>query len=188
MEGYIAIMLTVKERVLLLDEVASTAFGSWQIQIALHDKFSKWPEDDQDHPAYTGYTTMRVLLSHSLIVACYALLDSNPKAYSFCHAVNDPDLKVTDKALSEYEECVKLRGKIATYRNNVSAHVNSRRTQSDWAMLAGIKNREFDVFIRNARSVVTELGKANIDSDFIPSSHMAFYSDFHEFCRAMAAN
>ncbi|PCI04631.1 MAG: hypothetical protein COB78_10080 [Hyphomicrobiales bacterium] len=181
-------MLSIKNKIWLLDEVVSTAFGSWHIYLAGHDKFSDWPEECRSQSAYRGYTTLRSLLCHSLMVACYALVDSSNKAYSLHHAVKDPDLIVTPMAVNKCENCLRLRSKIATYRNNVTAHVNNRRTQSEWAQFANIKNGEIDAFLLSARAVVEELGKVNLGTEFVPSSRMPFQRDFNEFCRVIIDN
>jgi len=178
-------MLSAEHKIWLLDEVVSTAFASWHIYIAGYDKFNDWPEEQQGLAAYTGYTTLTVLLSHSLMSACYALVDSGQRSYSIHHAVKDPTLVITPLAKRECENCLILRSKIATYRNNVTAHVNTKRTQTDWAQFADIKNAEIDAFLLSARTVVEELGKANLGVHFIPSSRMSFQGDFREFCRVL---
>ena len=178
-------MLSAERKIWLLDEVVSTAFASWHIYIAGYDKCNSWPEERRNRAAYTGYTTLKALLSHSLMAACYALVDSGQRSYSLHHAVQDPTLVVTPLAKLECESCLRLRSKIATYRNNVTAHVNDKRTQKDWAQFADIKNGEIDAFLLSARTVVEELGKANLDAHFIPSSRMPFQEDFREFCRVL---
>lgn len=179
-------MLSVEEKIWQLDEVVSTAFGSWQIYVTAYNKFNDWPEKRREHPAFSGYETIRNLLSHSLIVACDALLDSGKQSYSFHHAMNDPELKITSEATAEYQACLKFTKKIGIYRNNVSAHINDRKTQAEWAQHANIKNGEFDIFIRSARATITELGKANINTNFVPSSKSPFAYEFNEFCCFMA--
>jgi hypothetical protein len=101
------------------------------------------------------------------------------------HAITDPDLAVTPMAKRECENCLGLRTKIATFRNNVTAHVNTKRTQANWAEFAGIKNGEIDAFLKSARTVVEELGQANLGPQFVASSRMPFRRDFREFCRAL---
>ncbi len=178
-------MLSAERKIWLLDEVVSTAFASWHIYIAGYDRFNNWPDEWQDRAAYTGYTTIRALLSHSLMSACYTLVDSGRRSYSMHHAVHDQKLIITPLAKQEFESCLRLRGKIATYRNNVTAHVNAKRTQKDWAQFADIKNGKIDAFLLSARTVVEELGKANLGAHFVPSSHMSFQGDFREFCRVL---
>jgi hypothetical protein len=178
-------VLSPDEKIWLLDEVVSTATASWHIYILAYDKFSNWPDDLQDGPEYTGYTTVRTLLSHGLMSACYAAVDSGQKSYSIHHAKDDPALVVSELARRESKRCLKLRPKIATYRNNVTAHVNTKRKQSDWAEFADIKNGEIDTFLNSARAFVEELGKANLGSHFLASSRMQFQHDFREFCRAL---
>jgi len=178
-------MLSAERKIWLLDEMVSTAFASWHIYLTGYDKFKNWPEERRGHAAYTGYTTLRALLSHSLMGACYALVDSGQRSYSFHHAVRDSTLAITPLAKQECESCLKLRNKIATYRNNVTAHVNAKRTQEDWAQFANIKNAEISAFLASARTVIEELGKANLNAQFIPSSRMSFRGDFREFCRVL---
>lgn len=178
-------MLTTKDKILLLDEVVSTACASWRIYIAGYNKFNDWPEECRGQSAYFGYTTLRAVLSHSLMVACYASVESGKRTYSMHHAIKDPELIVTPLAVTESEKCFRLRSKIATYRNNVTAHVNNKKTQADWGQFADIKNGEIDAFLSSARTVVEELGKANLGVYFRPSSYMSFQQNFREFCRAM---
>lgn len=178
-------MHTAADKIMLLDEVVSTAFASWQLYTAGEDKFSKWPKEWRSRPDYIGYTTLRVLLGNSLINACYTLVDSGKRSYSMHHAIKDPDLIVTPPANRECEKCLQLRSKIATYRNNITAHVNAKRTQADWGQFAGIKKEEIKSFVFSARNVVEALGKANLDLHFIPSSRMPFQENFREYCRSM---
>lgn len=178
-------MLSAEHKIWLLDEVVSTAFASWHLYIAGYDKFDNWPEERRSQAAYTGYTTFRVLLSHSLMSACYKLVDSGQRSYSIHHAIKDPKLVITPLAKLECENCLILRSKIATYRNNVTAHVNDKRTLTDWAEFAAITNAEIDSFLLSARTVVEELGKSNLDVHFTPSSRMSFKGNFREFCRVL---
>lgn len=101
------------------------------------------------------------------------------------HAVRDRELIVIPAALQACERCCDLRNKIATYHNNVTAHVNSARTQAHWAQFADIKNGEISDFLYSARTFVEELGRANLHEGFIPSSRMPFKRDFHTFCRVI---
>ncbi|WP_306260395.1 hypothetical protein [Pararhizobium sp. IMCC21322] len=177
--------MSPSDKIWLLDEVVSTATASWRIYIAAYDKFSVWPVERQDSPEYNGYATIRALLSHSFMSACYASVESGKRSYSMHHAINDPDLIVSPLAKMECENCLGLRTKIATYRNNVTAHVNTKRKQAEWANFANIKNGEIDVFLRSARTVVEELGKSNLGVHFLASSRMTFQKNFREFCRVM---
>jgi hypothetical protein len=128
---------------------------------------------------------INALLSHSLMASCYALIDSGQRSYSMHHAVKDQTLVITPLAKQECESCLRLRGKIATYRNNVTAHVNAKRTQEDWAQFANVKNGEIDAFLLSARAIVEEFGKANLGAHFVPSSRMPFQEDFREYCRVL---
>lgn len=177
--------LSIEEKIWLIDEVASTAMASWQIYVEGDKNFSDWPKERQNQPEYCGYTTLKTLLSHSLMASCYALVDTGKRVYSMHHAVNDPDLFVTQAAKSEYKKCCDLRSKIATYRNNVTAHVNSARTQADWAQFAGIKNSDISAFLQSAHKFVEEIGRANLHEGFVPSSRMPFKRNFHAFCRVI---
>ncbi|HEY8594567.1 MAG TPA: hypothetical protein VIL84_04920 [Devosiaceae bacterium] len=177
--------LSNEEKIWLLDEVVSTAFASWLIYLEGHEKFADRSEEEQTRPEHNGYTTLKALLSHSLMAACYALVDTRKNSYSMHHAVKDRDLIVTRVAEQACEKCCDLRRKIATYRNNVTAHVNSTRTQADWAQYADIKNGEISDFLQNARTCIEELGRANLHKDFVPSSRMQFRSDFRAFCRVI---
>lgn len=177
--------LSNKQKVLLIDEVVSSAMASWQIYVEADEKFSDWPHEKQSQPEYCGYFTLKSLLSHSLMASCYALIDTGKRSYSMHHVVKDPGLVTTQVAKQEYEKCYQLRSKISTYRNNVTAHVNSTRTQSDWAQFAGIKNSDISDFLRSAHKFVKELGRVNIGEDFVPSSEMQFKRDFRAFCRAI---
>lgn len=177
--------LSKNQKVLLIDEVVSSAMASWQIYVEADRKFSDWPIEQQNRPEYLGYFTLKSLLSHSLMASCYALIDKGKLSYSMHHAVNDSELIVSLMAQKEYEKCSDLRSKIAIYRNNVTAHVNSSRTQSDWAKHAGIKNRDISEFLLSAHQFASELGRANLGGDFIPSSEMQFKRDFRAFCRVM---
>lgn len=179
------VSLSNEGKIWLLDEVVSTAFASWHIYIEGDKKFSDWPKERRSRPEYYGYTTLKVLLSHSLMASCYALIDTGKRSYSMHHAIKDRDLIVTPVAKQEYEKCCDLRSKIATYRNNVTAHVNSARTQEDWAQFAGIKNDEISAYLRSARTFVEELGRTNLGEDFVPSSRMLFKRDFRAFCRVI---
>ena len=113
-------MLSVEEKVLLLDEVACTARSSWQIQLAMHDDFISWPNEDRWQPAYMGYCNLRNLLSVSLMTACYALVETGKRAYSLHHAVSDPTLHISATVRQHCDVCFGLRSKIAKYRNNVA--------------------------------------------------------------------
>ncbi|WP_299812367.1 hypothetical protein [uncultured Roseibium sp.] len=177
--------MSPNDKIWLLDEVVSTATASWRIYIAAYNKFSDWPEERQNSPEYSGYTTIRALLSHSLMSACYASVESGKRSYSMHHAINDPDMIVSPLAKIECKNCLDLRTKIATYRNNITAHVNTKRKQAEWANFADIKNGEIDTFLKSARTVVEELGKSNLDATFIASSRMSFQRNFREFCRVM---
>jgi len=179
------VSLSNEEKIWLIDEVVSTAMASWQIYVEGGKTFSDWPEERQSQPEYYGYTTLKSLLSHSLMASCYALVDTGKRSYSMHHAVKDPELIVTLVAKQEYEKCCNHRSKIATYRNNVTAHVNSARTQADWAQFADIKNNEISEFLRSAHKFVEELGRANLHEDFAPSSRMLFKRDFRAFCRVI---
>ena len=178
--------LSNEEKIWLIDEVVSTAMASWQIYVEGDKKFSNWPKERQKQPEYVGYTTLKALLSYSLMASCYALVDTGKRSYSMHQAVKDPELFVTPVAKQEYEKCCDLRSKIATYRNNVTAHVNSTRTQSDWAQFAGIKNGEISAFLQSAHKFIEELGRANLHEGFVPSSRMLFKRDFRAFCRVIA--
>jgi hypothetical protein len=124
-------LLSAREKIMLLDEVVSTATASWRIYIAADHKFSDWPESRRDNPAYTGYTTIKALLSHSLMSALYASMEPGKHSYSMRHAVEDPELIVTPTARNGFKCCLLLWPKIAIYRNNVTAHVNTKRKQTD---------------------------------------------------------
>ena len=102
-------MLSVEERILLLDEVASTARSSWQILLIGHERFSEFPEEHRQHPAYLGYRNMTNLLSVSLMTACYALIDTNPKTYSFHHAISDKDLQISSTFKEHCDVCFSLK-------------------------------------------------------------------------------
>lgn len=56
-------MLPVEERILLLDEVASTALSSWQIHLLGHERFAEFPEEHRQHPACLGHRNVTNLLS-----------------------------------------------------------------------------------------------------------------------------
>jgi hypothetical protein len=178
--------LSNEQKVLLIEEVVSTAMASWQIYVEADKKFLDWPHEKQSQPEYCGYFTLKSLLSHSLMASCYALIDTGKRSYSMHHAVKDRELVISPAAKQEYENCCNLRGKIAIYRNNVTAHVNSSRSQSDWAQFADIKNRDISEFLRNAHQFVKELGRANLHEDFVPSSEMQFKRDFRAFCRVIS--
>lgn len=109
-------MLSVEERILLLDEVASTARSSWQIHLIGHERFSDFPEEHRQNPAYLGYCNMRNLLSVSLMTACYSLIDTNRKTYSFHHAISDKDLQISASVKKHCDICFSLRETIAKYR------------------------------------------------------------------------
>lgn len=159
--------------------------ASWQIYVEVDKKFSDWPKERQSQPEYYGFTTLKALLSHSLMASCYALIDTGKRSYSMYHAVEDQGLIITPMVKQEYEKCYGLRSKIATYRNNVTAHVNSARTQADWAQYADIKNSDISDYLRSAHKFVKELGRANLGEDFVPSSEMQFKRNFRAFCRVM---
>jgi hypothetical protein len=181
-----SVLLSNEEKILLIDEVVSTAVASWQIYVEGDKEFSGWPDERQNSPEYRGYHTIKNLLSHSLMGACYALVETGRRSYSMHHAVKDQDLIVTQTAKTEFQNCCNFRGKIATYRNNVTAHVNATRTQSDWAQIAGIKNQDISDYLLSAHNFVEELGRANLSNDFVPSSRVRFKRDFRAFCRVMA--
>lgn len=168
-----------------MDEVVSTAIASWRIYISAYNRFSDWPMERRNSPEYDGYLTVKALLSHSLMTACYASVETGKKSYSLFHATNDPDLIVSPLAKAECESCLQLKPKIAVYRNNVTAHVNTKRTQTDWADFAGIRNGEIDAFLESARTVVDELGRSNLNVRFLSSSRTSFQHEFREFCRVM---
>jgi len=176
-------MLSVEERILLLDEVASTARSSWQILLIGHERFSNFPEEHRQHPAYLGYCNMTNLLSVSLMTACYALIDTRPKTYSLHHAASDKDLQISSTFKEHCDVCFSLRKKIAKYRNNVVAHVNSKRTQSDWADAAGIKNEEIGEFLHSAKAAIEELVCDNLEQRLAPVVTMPVRDFFFEYCR-----
>jgi hypothetical protein len=175
-------MLSVEERILLLDEVASTARSSWQIHLIGHERFSDFPEEHRQHPAYLGYRNMTNLLSVSLMTACYALIDTHPKTYSFHHAVSDKDLQISSTFKEHCDVCFSLKKKISKYRSNVVAHVNAKRTQSDWADAAGIKNEEIDEFLHSARAAIEELVRDNLGGFLAPVVTMPVRDFFFEYC------
>lgn len=179
-------MLSVEEKILLLDEVASSARSSWQIHLIGHERFSNFPKEHDQHPAYLGYCNMRNLLSVSLMTACYALIDTNNKTYSLHHAVEDQDLRISDSVVKNCDVCFTMRRKIAKYRNNVVAHVNAKRTQSDWAQEAGIVNGEIDTFLHSAREAIRQLAQDNIEEGFIPVVDMPVREFFLEYCRVIS--
>ncbi|WP_306141479.1 hypothetical protein [Roseibium sp. MMSF_3412] len=181
--GQIA-MLSVEEKVLLLDEVATSAISSWRILKIAERDFSNWRIEERDHPAYLGYCNLRNLLSVSLMTSCYTLIETGDKSYSLHHVVKDQSLRLSPTALQECENCFQLRKKISIYRNNVTAHVNHRKTQSDWAQTAGLKNGEIDGFTKSVFVVVDELSRDNMPSDFEPCVRKQSLSYFQEFCRA----
>ena len=82
--------------------------------------------------------------------------------------------------------CFDLRSKIAKYRNNVVAHVNATRRQSDWAQAAGIVNSEIDDFLFNARAAVEGLSRDNLEGAFVPGVTRPVQSEFYDFCREIA--
>jgi len=180
--GEVLIMLSVEERILLLDEVASTARSSWQILLIGHERFSNFPEEHRQHPAYLGYCNMTNLLSVSLMTACYALIDTHPKTYSFHHAVSDKDLQISSTFKEHCDVCFSLKKKISKYRSNVVAHVNAKRTQSDWADAAGIKNEEIDEFLHSARAAIEELVRDNLGGFLAPVVTMPVRDFFFEYC------
>lgn len=180
-------MLSVEEKILLLDEVASTARSSWQIHLIGHERFSAFPEEHRQNPAYLGYCNMRNLLSVSLMTACHALIDTNPKTYSFHHAISDKDLQISSSVRNHCAVCFSLRKKIAKYRNNVVAHVNSKRTQSHWANAAGIRNGEIDEFLHSARAAVEELARDNLEHGLAPVITMPVRDFFFEYCRVITS-
>lgn len=176
-------MLSVEERILLLDEVASTARSSWQIHLIGHERFSDFPEEHRQNPAYLGYCNMRNLLSVSLMTACYALIDTNRKTYSFHHAISDKDLQISSNVKKHCDVCFSLRGKISKYRNNVVAHVNSKRSQSDWADATGIKNEEIDEFLHSSKAAIEELVRDNLEQGLAPVVTMPVRDFFLAYCR-----
>ncbi len=178
-------MLSVEEKILLLDEVASTARSSWQIYLAAHEHFSAWPDEYRQNAAYLGYRNLENLLSVSLMTACYSLVETGKLSYSLHHAVSDTALSVSPDVRKNCARCFDLRTKIAKYRNNVVAHVNASRTQSVWAQAAGLLNSEIDDFLFNARAAVEGLSRDNIDDAFIPCVTRPVRSDFHAFCRTI---
>ena len=178
-------MLSVEEKILLLDEVASTARSSWQIYLAAHVHFSDWPDKHRQVPAYLGYRNLENLLSASLMTACYSLVETGKRSYSLHHAVKDAVLRVSSDVRMHCESCFVLRSKIAKYRNNVVAHVNASRTQSDWAKAAGIVNSEIDDFLFNARAAVERLSRDNLGDAFVPGVTRPVQGEFHAFCREM---
>lgn len=171
---------------MLLDEVASTARSSWQIQLAMLDDFAHWPKTYRGHPAYFGYRNMTNILSVSLMTACYALIETGSKSYSLHHAMKDDALKVSSEVRQNCDVCFELRGKISKYRNNVVAHVNTTKSQSDWADAAGIRNGEIDRFLQSARTAIEILCHDNIGGGFSPVVTMPVQRDFREFCRMTA--
>ncbi len=179
-------MLTVKEKILLLDEVASTARSSWQIYLAIHSHFSSWSDEHHLHPAYFGYRNLENLLSGSLMTACYALVETGKRSYSLHHAVSDADLEVSSEVLSNCMCCFDLRSKISKYRNNVVAHVNATRSQADWAQAAGIENKEIDDFLFSARAAIEGLSRDNLEDAFVPSVTRPVQDDFYAFCQEIA--
>ncbi len=179
-------MLSVKEKLLLLDEVASTARSSWQIHLVAHETFSDWPLEHHSHPAYLGYCNLKNLLSASLMTACYSLVETGKKSYSLHHAVSDPSLNISPKAQRHCEACFALRSKISKYRNNVVGHVNAKRTQSNWAQAAGILNRDIDDFLQHSRAAIEELSWINLGEEFVPGVTMPVRRHFREFCRILS--
>lgn len=180
-------MLSVEEKVLLLDEVAQTARSSWQIHLVAHEIFSEWPVERDQHPAFLGYCNHRNLLSYSLMTACHSLIETSKKAYSLHHAMSDDSLKVSSEVRQNCEICFSHRKSISTYRNNVVAHVNARKTQSAWAAAAGIKNGDIDDFLQSARAAVEGLARDNLGAGFVPVITMPVRFHFQEFCRVIAA-
>ena len=73
--------------------------------------------------------------------------------------------------------------KISKYRSNVVAHVNSKRTQSDWAEAAGIKNEEIDEFLHSSRAAIEELVRDNLEQGLAPVVAMPVRDFFFEYCR-----
>ncbi|MEP3919367.1 hypothetical protein [Ascidiaceihabitans sp.] len=179
-------MLSIEEKILLLDEVASTARSSWQMYLAAHAHFSTWPDENRQKPAYLGYRNLENLLSVSLMTACYSLVETGKRSYSLHHAVSDADLRVSSEVRMNSTNCFDLRSKIAKYRNNVVAHVNATRTQSDWAQAAGIVNSEIDDFLFNARAAVEGLSRDNLEGAFVPGVTRPVQGEFHAFCREIA--
>lgn len=176
-------MLSVKDKILLLDEVASSARSSWQIYLAAHENFADWPLQERSDPAYLGYCNLKNLLSISLMTTCYSLVETGRRAYSLHHAITDPSLSVSSEARKYCQDCFDLRAKISKYRNNVVAHVNSRKTQADWAHLAGISNGEIDNFLQNVRAAIEELSIHNLEHGFAPCVSMPVQDHFRAFCR-----
>lgn len=177
--------MTPDEKIRLLDETVSTAIASWRIYILVDEKYSAWAEDMYNTPEYDGCRTLRVLLCHSLMSACYASMDRGNKSYSMYHAVKDKDLVISPMAKEKFDQCDSLWPKIATYRNNVTAHVNNRRTQSEWADFAGIGNGEIDAFAKSAPIVIKELCRANLGVRNLASSRRSFQQEFRDFCRIL---
>lgn len=126
---------------------------------------------------------MRTLLSVSLMTACYALIDTNRRTYSFHHAISDKDLKISSVVKKHCDVCFSLREKVAEYRNNVVAHVNSKRSQSDWANLVDIKHEEIDEFLHSARAAIEELVRDNLEQGLAPVVTMPVRDFFFEYCR-----
>lgn len=179
-------MLSVEEKIILLDEVASTARSSWQIHLIGHERFSDFPEEHRQHAAYLGYCNMRNLLSVSLMTSCHALIDTNQKTYSLHHAISDKDLLISSSVKKHCDLCFSLRKKIAKYRNNVVAHVNSKRTQSDWANAAGIQTDEIDEFLHSAKAAIEGLTRDNLKQGLAPVVTMPVRDFFLEYCRVIA--
>lgn len=179
-------MLSTPEKILLLDEVTNTARASWQIIVIGDNDFRDCPRGGPYEMAYLGYHTVKNLLSVSLMSACYSLVDTGKRSYSFHHAEHDASLKISTKTKAHFERCFEYRGRIATYRNNVVAHVNNRRSQSDWADFAGIKHQDIDTFLDNALAAVLELARDNSVSERALGVTKPVRSYFHEFCRITA--
>ncbi len=173
------------EKIKLLDEVVATAIASWRIYIVVDAKFSTWADDERNTPEYEGCCTLKVLLCHSLMSACYASMDQAKTSYSLHRAIADPDLVISPEAKEKFGQCKAFWPKIAKYRNNVTAHVNLKRTQSEWADFANIKNGEIDAFMKNARIIVEELCKANLGVRNLSSSRNSFQKEFRDFCRVV---
>lgn len=176
-------MLTVTEKILLLDEVGGLARSAWQIHLSIYEEFCDWPSSDQLNPAYLGYINLRNILSVGLMTSCYSLIETGSRSYSLHHAMSDSSLKISLEARSHCDKCFELRQKISKYRNNVVAHVNSKRSQADWAQASNISNGEIDRFIESARFAIEELSKDNLEGDFSPCVTMPVQDHFRAFCR-----
>lgn len=179
-------MLTKNEKVLLLDEVASAARSSWQIYLVALEEFSEYTGALQRDPAYLGFCNIRNLLTASLMTACYALIDKRKDAYSLHHAVSDPNLTVSHEVRQHCKTCFGLRDKIGRYRNNVVAHVNDKRSQSDWAQAAEIQNGDIDNFLSEARLAIEGLSQDNMETGFRPCVTMPVRDHFIAFCQKIA--